>query len=371
MSKLVTQLNMYLAGARSKLDGNAGCRIVIGNEAADLDSMASAVMYGFFAAACEPRERFVVVPVINIPRADFILRTEAVYLFGALGIDVAALLFIDEVDLSRLHREDRLRPILVDHNILAAHQAGFADAVTAIIDHHDDAGLYRQAKPRTIEPVGSAATLVAEAILRSQPKLVDEGTATLLLGTILIDTVNLNPDAGRVTAKDRDIAARLAATAGGDPDALFAKLQFEKFNVAVLGTGDLLRKDYKEWEAGSVRYGIGTVLTSLEDWIAKDPDIDYGCDNFRRSKGLDCLLAMMASTDSEGAFRRELAVVVPDEALRDRLLAFLEATSFGLRRFVPKGLAEARQAVFFSQSDSTVSRKKLQPLLQALFTARD
>lgn len=369
MFELISQLNLYLAMARSKLDGSAGCRVVIGNEAADLDSMVSAIMYGFFAAACEPRERRVVVPVINIPRRDLILRTEATYLFGVLDIDVATLLFIDEVDLGTLHRENRLHLTLVDHNTLAADQASFADAVDAIIDHHEDAGLYGRANPRTIEPVGSAATLVAEAILRSRPALVDAGTATLLLGTILLDTVNLSPDAGRVTAKDRDVVTRLSAIAGGDPDALFAKLQFEKFNVAMLGTGDLLRKDYKEWGAGTVKYGISTVLTSLEEWMGKDPDIVGGCDDFRRSKGLDCLLAMMAYTDADGKFRRQLAVIAADQAFASRFVAYLQGSPFGFRHLRPEELAESDRAAFFSQGDATLSRKKLQPLVQQLLSA--
>ena len=172
-----------------------------------------------------------------------------------------------------------------------------------------------------------------------------------------------------MTEKDRDIAAQLCAVAGGDPDALFAKLQFEKFNVAALGTRNLLRKDYKEWQTASVVYGISTVLTSLQEWIGRDPDIVDGCDAFRRSRGLDCLLAMMAYTDAAGAFHRELAVFAPDEALRGRLLACLEASSLGLCRFRPDGLAQSDKAVLFSQGDPSLSRKRLQPLVQALLSA--
>lgn len=365
------QLNMYLAEARSKLDAAGGCRAVIGSEAADLDSMASAIMYGYFDAVHEPRKGWASVPVINIPRRDFVLRTEAVYLFGALAIDVAALLFIDEIDLGALHRDSRLRLTLVDHNTLATGQAEFADAVEAILDHHQDAGLYREADPRTIEPVGSATTLVADAILRGHPALLDAQTATLLLGTILLDTVNLSPEAGRVTAKDKDVAARLSAIAGGDPAALFKKLQFEKFNIANLGTPELLRKDYKEGEAGGVKFGISSVLTSLQTWIGKDAALIDACDAFRRSQGLDALLAMLAFTDADGRFRRELAVFTGDEESTRRLAAFLQASASGFHRLQPAGLAASDRAAFFSQDDASLSRKKLQPLIKQLFSAED
>ena len=122
--------------------------------------------------------------------------------------------------------------------------------------------------------------------------------ATLLLGTILLDTVNLDPAAGRVTPKDEAMAARLGEIAGANADDLFMALEVEKFNVSALGTGDLLRKDYKAWETPSGAYGMSTVLTSIEDWVAKDPGLVAGLETFLQSRGLACLMAMMAYTDA-------------------------------------------------------------------------
>ena len=39
--------------------------------------------------------------------------------------------------------------------------------------------------------------------------VMDSQIASLLLGTILLDTVNLDPRAGRVTDKDKEIVQRL------------------------------------------------------------------------------------------------------------------------------------------------------------------
>ncbi len=368
MTNRVEKLNHYLKQARASADGADAGAMVIGNEAADLDSMVSAVLYGQLVSACRPSGEPPVVPVINCPRGDFALRTEAVYLFATLGVDVGALLFIDEIDLEALHGAGRLRLTLVDHNILSADQEKYADAVDAIIDHHPDGGLYGQADPRRIEPVGSAATLVAEAMLRDRPELIEAGPATLLLGTILLDTVNLDPAAERVTAKDEAIAARLAEVAASNADDLFATLEAEKFNVSALGTGDLLRKDYKAWDTPSGTYGMSTVLTSIEDWIAKDPGLVAGLDAFLRSRGLACLLGMMAYTDAGGGFRRQLAVYVPDPALAAGLTAMLEASDLGLNRIQPAGLTDSDQAMFFNQQNTAISRKKLQPLLHRFFS---
>ena len=370
MTERVEKLNIYLKQARVNVDAGDAGAIVIGNEAADLDSMVSAILYGQLASACRAPDAPLVVPVINCPRRDFVLRTEAVYLFGALGVDVDALLFVDEIDLEALYRTGRLHLTLVDHNILAADQEQYADAVDAIIDHHADGGFCPQASPRTIEPVGSDATLVAEAMLRDRPDLIDAGSAMLLLGTILLDTVNLDPAAKRVTAKDKDMAARLGEVAGSNADDLFATLQAEKFNVSALGTGDMLRKDYKAWDTPSGTYGMSTVLTSLEDWIAKDPGLVAGLNTFLRSRGLVCLLAMMAYTNARGDFCRELAVYVPDSVLAADLTATLEASDLRLTRIRLADLKDPEQVMLFTQQNTSMSRKKLQPLLHQFFSDR-
>ncbi len=370
MSNRIDSLNLYLQQARVNVRGPDGGAIVMGNEAADLDSMVSAMLYGLLASSRHAPGSPSVAPVINCPRNDFSLRTEAVYLFTELNVDVAALLFIDEVDLDALHRAGRLRLTLVDHNILAAAQEQYAEAVDAILDHHKDGGLYPRANPRVVEPVGSAATLVAEAILQEKPDLVDAGSATLLLGTILLDTVNLAPGAGRVTAKDRDVAARLRELAGVDGGELFAALEAEKFNVSALGTGDLLRKDYKSWDSPAGTYGISTVLTSLEAWVAKDPGLVAGLDDFLRSKGLVCLLAMLAYTDAEGGFHRELIVCAPEAGLAAGLTATLEAGDLALTPIQPAGLMDTDRVMFFAQRNAAISRKKLQPLIDRFFSER-
>jgi len=367
MTNPADDLNIYLSEARASIDRADAGAIVIGNEAADLDSMVSAILYGQLASACRAPGSPPVVPVVNCPRGDFALRTEAAYLFAELGLDVDALVFIDEIDLERLHRAGRLRLTLVDHNVLSVDQAKYADAVEAIIDHHRDSGLCPHGKPRTIEPVGSAASLVAEAMLRDRPALIDARSATLLLGTILLDTVNLDPAADRVTAKDQAIAARLGELAGSDADDLFARLEAEKYNVSALGTGDLLRKDYKGWDTPSGRYGMSSVPTSLQNWTAKDPGLVAGLDAFLRSRGLVCLVVMMAYSDADGEFHRELAVHAPDPDLAAGLTAMLKASDLALSRLRPAALTDPGQVVFLTLGDRTISRKKLQPLLQRFF----
>jgi len=365
MSKQIESLNTYLAEKKRILDSEQILHFVLGNEASDLDSMASSVMYAYYAGQVLSNEKdHVFLPLINIPRADFKLRTVAVYLFHATGIELGNLIFTDEIDLDRLQETNRLRLTLVDHNKLAPSQSRHQNVVEAILDHHEDVGLYPWVESRAIEPVGSTASLIAEQIIQHKPNLIDEGTGKLLLGTILLDTINLDPAAKRVTRKDEKIAALLLTQTGAEQKALFDKLQSEKFNVSSLETYDLLRKDYKEWQMGSIKCGIGSVLIPLKAWIEKDRDIAAGFVFFLKERGLDLLLAMSAYTDPE--FHRDLAVCSPDQSLIEKVVAHLETKGLGLKSIDSKESKEKRNISFFVQGNLSISRKKLQPILREL-----
>jgi len=354
------RLLAFLRETRAAVADGRARRVVLGNEAADLDSMAAAVGYAYFLSSAGAGEA-VFVPVINIPRADYKLRTEAAYLFAEAGIPVSLLTFADELDLDDLAGSEAAEIVLVDHNVLAAGQQGLAPAVVGVIDHHKDEGGFADARVRVIEPVGSACTLVGEALLGDAGAALEPGLAKLLAGTILLDTVNLDPAAQRATPKDGAVVARLLEICGADRTALFERLQFEKFNVASLDTADLLRKDYKEYQMGAVRCGIASVLLPIARWQEKDPALPASLAEFAAQRGLDALLAMNAFTDPE--FRRELVIWAADETLHARLTGFLENSDLGLEKLPGSGAPVA----FYAQGNAAYSRKKLQPLLLTLF----
>ena len=218
---------------------------------------------------------------------------------------------------------------------------------------------------RIIAPVGSGATLVAERLLKSGPQPSDPALSMLLLGTILLDTVNLNPAAKRVTPRDEQAAGRLLQLTAADRKSLFDRLQAEKFNVSALSTRDILRRDYKEYRLGAVKCGISSALLPLGEWIGKDPQLEASFAEYARSRELDLLLAMCAYARPE--FRRELAVYSVDAALVERVVAFLDGSGLGLSPLQPGAGSfdgpEGGSLRCFAQADAGRSRKKLQPLL--------
>ena len=363
LSSGIEKLQKYLESAKSGLSTGAKVQIVIGNEAADLDSMASAVLYAYYKSQASPAGAASYVPLINIPRADFKLRTEAAFLFSHAGVKTESLLFAEDVDLPALHAAGKLELVLIDHNKLASVQAPLENAVVEIIDHHKDEGLYTNISNRIIEPVGSAATLVAEALLKNE-SVLEQGSATLLLGTILLDTVNLDPEAQRATEKDQKIVDTLLSLTGANRQELFDKLQEEKFNVSSLDSSDLLRKDYKEWMLGQKNVGFSSVLLSVADWLKKDSALSSSLGDYAKARKLDVLIAMNAYTDPQ--FTRELVVYCQDDALRTKLLGFLEASDLGLTKL--EGSVDGATALY-AQANLGYSRKKLQPVMNDFFTS--
>jgi len=355
------KLNRWLAALAEQVRGRP-VRAVLGDEAADLDSMASPVAYAWLLARGNGER--ITVPVMNIPRVDFRLRPEAVWLFAQAGVQADNLIFMDEIDLDRAHAQGRLRLVLVDHNRLPEPRRAWAPVVEGILDHHEDQGMYPEAG-RIIAPVGSAATLVAERLLKSGPQPPDTAVSMLLLGTILLDTVNLDPAAKRVTPRDEQAAGRLLQLSGADRQSLFDRLQAEKFNVSALSTRDILRRDYKEYRLGAVKCGISSALLPLGEWIDRDPQLGTAVGDFARSRDLDLLLIMCAHAGPE--FRRELAVYSADAALAGRVVGFLDSSGVGLSPLeasarVVEG-SEGGSLRCFTQADAGRSRKKLQPLL--------
>lgn len=356
-------LTTYLKTIKNKLSYDKPMTVVVGNEAADLDSMASALLYAYYLNFKD--ETVNAIPLINIPRTDFKLRTEAVYLFDAAGISNDDLIFEEDIDLKRLNNQNLLSLVLVDHNKLSSAHSDYKNSITGILDHHADEKNYPEGIFTDIRPVGSASTIVGEFFLNSAVEEISPSVGTLILGTILLDTVNLDPEAGRVTDADTAVAEKIIGIADLDRKQLFDKLQFEKFNVSSLGSYDLLRKDYKEWQMGSVKCGIGSVLLPVEDWIRKDPKIVSACDKYLKERNLDVLFAMNAFTNPE--FTRQMVVYIPDEKLRINTISFLEASDLGLAKIDASSVENSDQCAFYNQSNLGISRKKLQPVIKEYF----
>lgn len=380
--------------------------LVTGNEAADLDSIASALSLAFLrhklaasSSGDSANSMKKYISMINIPRADLPLRPDAMRaLHRAFPGDTLkpvldGLVFASDLDLPSMDPPPEF--LLTDHNALAPNFSALPSAprVLAIVDHHADQGKHPEAETRRIDlECGSATSLVAEEFKASFPDAVpsdpDMPLWTLMLSAVLVDTINLDPKLGRCFPVDVDAAdylyKRLGISASERPahqKELFDLLQAAKFDVSDMTTRDLLRKDYKAQGSPLGPIGISTVTWHLEGLFSRGPqEILDAIAAWVSENSLVCCMVMTAyEYSSARGFERELLVVwKQSDAATAGLVGKLEASSvIGLEKRSFAGVSDKMSAdgtewaVKAYKMNEGISRKKLMPVLDDVSGASD
>ncbi|KAG8950146.1 Exopolyphosphatase [Tulasnella sp. 424] len=259
---------------------NAGkWTVVMGNEAGDLDSLASSLSYSYLASKLKNSPT---IALVQSPRTDLYLRAENLHALFLANLSPAnsELLCLDDISSSHPLNSSFSKFVLVDHNTLLPAYRG-SGKVVGILDHHADDKNHLDAEFRELEPVGSCASLVAKHFQNEwTPEAnVPREVATLLLTAITIDTGGLKPD-DKATQADTDAARFLFAAStisqGSSFDgekslkSLAKDLHDLKADVSHLNTRDLLRRDYKEFTYGGLQVGLSTVPVGLKNWSEKE-----------------------------------------------------------------------------------------------------
>ncbi|KAF8610024.1 DHH phosphoesterase [Ceratobasidium sp. AG-I] len=304
--------------------------IVMGNEAGDLDSLTSAIAWAFYLAHedlgdksglmgkkgkkgkhGDKWEERPVVPLLQTEEDAIDLRPEnkiALREYGNMRRGHADILTLDELPLPPSELAPHISGIyLVDHNRVRSDwgEAG-AKAVKGVLDHHNDLGLYPDAKPRVIEPSGSCASLVVHEILdlwdkeeedmafgdkcvnsnidnelKPHPTEIPEELADLLLAVIALDTDDFHRGNGRDLFASKAIW-RWSSFCRGDEDRedvmdrLDKELGTAKRDLKHLTVRDLLRRDWKgdiipapNASAPALHLGIASIPVSMRAQISR------------------------------------------------------------------------------------------------------
>jgi len=212
--------------------------------------------------------------------------------------------------------------------------------------------------------VGSCCTLVFENCERTS--FLNKQIVELLLGTILLDTINLDFSKGRGTEKDLNIVNRIRSEFGfsvEESNDIFENVQRAKYDISSLSTKDLLRKDYKEFNSPQGVYGMSTVLLSTKELTARS-DFLNNVEHYYHDRNLILLVVMIAYNVGEN-FHRELIVYTPNSILFNSINAFLkEDRELELEDFVGLQIFNPEHFKFFIQKNSKASRKVVQPLIE-------
>ncbi|XP_076649401.1 exopolyphosphatase PRUNE1-like isoform X3 [Halictus rubicundus] len=248
--------------ALSNLQDYDRVRVVMGNGTCDLDSAVCALVQGYLEYLDTKEEcefnRVAIIPLMNIPRREYCIKTEVVYVFKHYKISPDLLTFRDEIDLKGL--TDRfagttLEVVLVDHHALPEEDSFLTDSVIRVIDHRPrDTNWPWPDRDVCIETVGSCATLVARRFLDAHLAYSDCRIEHLLRGPILIDTFNLSEETKRTTPVDIETLERLEHSINhtdsedyqfDDRNTVYSRLIQARNDISGLSLNDLLIKDLK------------------------------------------------------------------------------------------------------------------------------
>ncbi|XP_076827590.1 exopolyphosphatase PRUNE1 [Brachyhypopomus gauderio] len=341
--------------------------VVLGNEACDIDSMVSALTFAYFLSKTLSSGE-AAVPVLNIPRSEFPLRSDCVFLLKESGLSQDYLLFRDEVD---LHGLQQLAITLVDHNVLPEDDRALESAVVEVIDHHR---LERTPSPSchvTVEIVGSCATLVTERLVQKGPAVVDQQVAQLLYGSIITDCVNMAPEAGKVTPKDSQYAVLLETRFPKLPprSVLFQSLHSAKFDVSGLTTEQMLLKDMKAVSGGELKLAISVIYMTLDAFLQRRCLQQELCE-FCHKHNYNLVIAMTISfSDNKEPFR-QLAVYSSCTLYRDEVSKALEKARNPLLNLSPMSSPYPDMKTYV-QGNALASRKKVLPIISDFLKERE
>jgi exopolyphosphatase len=376
---------------------------VMGNEAGDADSIISALTLAYIESVKGHMEK---TPIVSIPQADLeTQRPATVLLLKLAGISDApgVLLFVDQPVVTESTETTGIT--LVDHNRLADTFQQNDWKVVEIVDHHHDQGMYMDtcSGPSRLIAfaddealVASACTLVVERMEELWRKPYPPSLGVLLLGVILLDSVNLSPQAGKVTQRDRDAVQillkdtnwqelsqeskevlQISSSSGPNTTAFFDTLQDTKYDPGfwkALNLRDALRLDYKEYAYTDRSFGVSTILMPLETFLLKQ-ELITSIQRVMVERNMDFLGIMLAS-EKDGHLYRQLVLCGTESFPLPDMVQFLlhcdyDQDSLELMEIegisIPPDYSSGLSLRFFDQRNVKASRKQIGPILLEFF----
>ncbi len=189
---------------------------------------------------------------------------------------------------TNLLRPSPVKLILVDHNELSQAVTGAEKVeILEVVDHHRLGNFHTDHPIRFInQPLGSTCSVVA-TLYRQAGIAPDRVTAGLMLAGLLSDTVILKSPT--TTDIDRELALWLGEISGLDP---------QEFGQRIFSAGSalaaypsprhLLLADFKEYEAGDQKFGVGQVeVVSFQEFHNMKEALVETLGNVKEERALD------------------------------------------------------------------------------------
>lgn len=401
-------LSLISVGLKSLVNTSVPVWLVIGNEACDLDSAVSSIVYSLLLSA----EGKPSTSILNVNKSDYAVKTEVSYWLNKHNLKMDNLLFRDEIvfiknvphlleqapvgeqiysptldepipdtELSSFKalfnsysgKEDILNVCLVDHHILASADSAFEPYIKEIIDHRplEKSDFGRVSVTQSL--VGSCCTLVTEQVLMRKPELLPD-VAELLHGCIVLDTVNCLPEAGRATPRDVSALDCLEqAMEGAVPSrcAILQELVAAKSDISSLSSLQLLRRDTKI----APPISVCSLSLPVTEFLSR-PDALASLDTHTASGPYSATMVLGLHLSDTAPPARDLAVYALDKSVlktlcnslitnQDGLLQLEQSPESSLPPPLSNQLRDSSAGLFyFLQHNAKASRKQIMPIVK-------
>lgn len=377
------------------LETSPTCKLYIGNEASDADSIISALCCAYASYIKVGSKGEVHIPLVSVGRDDIILRRDVEVILGMAGISLSQLVSIEDLPRSWFSQFKDIHITLVDHNSatpkLTAALDGFPWNVVKIVDHHQDLGKHHNCcgEQRIIAfdnetcraTAGSTCSLIYELLDWTENHA---DVAILLLSVILLDTFSLDPKFRKNRPRDdaaiQSLADKSKIDATNHP-ALFMQLSNAKFDRAFwtnLTAASCMRYDYKVFDAQAAlsercfQIGISSILLPASEFLEDKDDALSAIQS--AFKNVDVVVIMSIVT--EPAVERQLIMVHSTSEEKELFLSYASKdnkVNLGLE-IISKPVLEAEfknKGLFlsvFNQTNALASRKQVAPYLIEFYT---
>ena len=367
-----------------------------------MDSIVSALVWSYYKQSQTDKDsKMLYIPILTIPKKEFKLRKDALYLFEQIDKSIIDnLFFIDTIHKilafttppSHNNNEEKqieafninLNVHLVDHNNLSISlDPLLGKYVNYIIDHHADEGNYlNQCKDnqRIINFVGSNVSNVINHI-QSNHKDFDIAAIGKVFGSminavILLDTAAFDEKMKKTTDTDVKVYNLFKDyNLMKDHKAWYDILLEKRCDMDGFTFSELLVKDMKIFKENEIIFGIPGIGTSLQSIVESEKNEMFEViDAFQREKQLD--MVTVGSIYSENnALQRQLALFSDNEVLFNTVSNALETQQnilqpieIGQYQHKSKFVLRSLKPLYYQwwKVDISVSRKKLVPLLRKI-----
>jgi len=249
-------------------------KYVFGHRNPDTDAVVSAVVYAGFLKSRDEDVEAVALGELN-NETKFVLEK-----FGVGAPEVKQIL------------PKGSEVVLVDHNEEKQSVSNLSELrICEVVDHHKVN--FQTAEPVNvrIEKLGSTCSVIYK-IFKEVGYKISKQEASLLISGIISDTLYFRSPT--TTEEDKKICAELNKVGGIKDLEKYSLKMFEvKSDLGNVDVKKMIKMDYKEFEFGGAKYGIGVIETTNPSYaLGRKSEILAG---LKKIKEQDCLKGILVS----------------------------------------------------------------------------